>query len=359
MPFAGSGERRVEATYRYFSDNEGYDFSVITKERGGEKYKGVIYVKQRFIQDREVFKQGFNKKKFNKIKIVSKSLLFWVPFVVLKLRSVKADFLIATVPDISNLIIAVLYKILVNRKSIVIVEYRDLYSLDPSVINNKERKLAFLLEKLLMKQCYKIVTTTVGMKSAIELVLNHGRLEVVRNYISKVDFVNAKSLPSLDLDTEYCNIGYIGALNTGRDPKEIFDFYNKQIDGKQTKIYIVGLSPIQKEDVIGYIHAHSYDLSRFVLVDRVARTEAYRYMKSLDAVILIIHPSAKISEGFGMPGKVYDYLALSQKVVCSKTTYNNLSSELDLDVDFVNGYCILKSSRMPYFEDVAHLLLQG
>jgi hypothetical protein len=222
-PEIGGGLRRIEAIYNILLTNKNIDLEVVTteKEKTKSKYDKVLYLKQLFFKDKKKENvTNFQNTKSN-IKFIDKALIGWLPNVLAHIIFKKFDYVFVSCPTFTNIVIGFLYKMLRFLKPKLIVEYRDFFSLNPSFVENIEKKAMRFLEKIIIKTSDYIIVTTSGMKKILTGLTDEKKIYLVRNYISSFDIDKIKSFKKIDMDSGNFNIGYIGKLNTGRNPAKI------------------------------------------------------------------------------------------------------------------------------------------
>lgn len=328
MPSIGGGIRRIGAVYKILG-KLAKDLTVVTAEPGSEKFEKVLYIKQVVANKSNVSVNFMNNERHEqKIKILNKAFLFWLPKVLLGILYKKFDYIYATCPVFENVLAGYVYKLFHFNKPKLIVEYRDMYSYDPANVKNCSLRFMNKIENFILKRCDLVIVTTEGMKEILYNELKIKNIKLVRNYMSDNDFCYMETVTKVNLDHNYFHIGYVGKLNLGRNPQIILNILKNTIEGKQLMLHFVGIT--EKEFL--QLKEIGNDFSdRLVYHGIVSRLESLKYMKSFDANFILVNPNAKISDGYGIPGKLYDYIGAGKKIISDSSTYENLKSEFNID----------------------------
>ncbi|MBT4288194.1 MAG: hypothetical protein HOD92_12740 [Deltaproteobacteria bacterium] len=69
----------------------------------------------------------------------------------------------------------------------------------------------------------------------------------------------------------------------------------------------------------------------------VNRLRSLELMRSFDGLFLLINKELKICDGYGVPGKLYDYLATSNPIICDDASAHNLKDEFTLIQKNIGG----------------------
>ncbi len=327
LPESGGGLRRIEALYRIMQKREDIELTVITASYPrGNKYPNVKHVRQLFFADNNGRKPVEFRKTKSRIKLIDKALVGWLPNVLARILFCKYDFVYATCPVFTNVIIGFLYKMLRFGGPKLLIEYRDLHGFNPSFENDFNKKAAVWLEKFIIKKADRIVVTTEGMKERLSGYAGD-RITVIRNYAGLDDVLKTKGMKKIRLDGKHFNIGYTGRLNTGRDPVKFIMNAGKRINDKRIAFHFVGINETEENHLREIIGERHLDERLFFFYRQVSRAESLRFMKSFDGLLVIINNDAKISEGYGIPGKLYDYAIFGDKMFTDRETLEKLSSE--------------------------------
>ena len=341
-PEIGGGIRRIEAVYNIFSNNKKVLLDVITAVKADPaKYPNVKYVGQLFFKDKTKSAGVSFRKSHGKIKLIDKALIGWVPNVLLNIIFKKYDYVFVSAPSFSNIIAGFIYKKLKFNSPKLIIEYRDFFSFNPSFINNFKKKFFNILERIILKNSNFVITTTGAMSEILSKYVNKNKIFLVRNSIAENDMEKVDKLKKMTLDDSYYNIGYIGKLNTGRDPSSVLGILNNRIDNKKVKLFFVGTNDSEKEFILEKVRLMQLDEKRISFEGVVDREKSLVYMKSFDGLILIINNEALIKDGYGIPGKLYDYIYVNNNIFSDKNTFKNLTSEFECRIkkefnNFVN-----------------------
>lgn len=336
-PQIGGGIRRIEAIYRILKKREDLKIDVVTAIKN-EEYNP-FYIPQRFVKDSDEKNKIRFMSRFSKIKLIDKAFIGWFPFVLFFILRKKYDYVLVTCPVFTNVIIGFFYKLCRFGKPKLIVEYRDLFAFNPSYKNGFKKSLFKIFETIIIWYSDYIIVTTHAMQKLLSKIVNEKKIFVVRNYISSDDVVIAKNLDKIQLNTDFYNIAHIGKLNTGRNPVRALDLLKYKIDNKYISLYFIGVNEMEKEWIIEKARDFNYDTNRLFFLPEVDRITSLKYMKSFDALFLLINNESKIEEGYGIPGKLYDYVAINNNIFSDIDSFNNLKSEFSLKVkQQLNGY---------------------
>jgi glycosyltransferase involved in cell wall biosynthesis len=327
------GTRRNLGTINFLKNTESLQCSVLTESSLQIDNVEVLQSKE-IISQRKVTlsPKSFHSRKT--IKIIKKDHFSFLPMGFLKIVFRKFEILYCTCPTYTNVQIGFLYKIF-HPKSQLIVEYRDLYSFNPSYKENLLIKIARYFEIKMLKKADKIITTTNGMKNKLNKYVDIKKIEVVHNYISESDYKEGMGLESLDLNSEYYNIGYIGTLNTGRDPKIFLELLNMTVEGKLIMLHIAGSSNLQNEYILNNSNEECHNKIKFYgIVDRMT---SLKIMKSMDSLFVSVNPDYEMSEGYGIPGKLFDYIAMKNNLMTDAHTFKKLCGEICIEKTLTMG----------------------
>jgi hypothetical protein len=174
-----------------------------------------------------------------------------------------------------------------------------------------------------------------GMQSELGRYVDIKKIHVAYNYISRKDFAKAMDLELLNMNAEYYNVGYVGTLKNGRHPKIILELLKMRIDNKMIMLHFAGTSELQNDYILEKIGKEYHDRVKFYgIVDRMT---SLKIMKNMDCLYILINPDYKISDGFGIPGKLFDYIAMKNNLLSDINTFNNLKTELCIKEFIVLG----------------------
>jgi len=262
--------------------------------------------------------------------------LLWVPFAILRGIFISTDSLFTTGPTFINFLVTF---ILAKLKRVsYILEYRDGWLLDPSIETPK--KIAWIIklqESLYLKHAKKIITTTEGIKKRLQEFydVNPEKVVVIRNgyWIEEKKKVleNAKLMLRCDFYEQYYNIAHIGTMSRGRSPEKFLQSISplRSIGKKPYKIHFIGT----RESDRCYIYnlADKYGIREAVECYKfVSRNESLAYMANSDALLLLINADLKSKGGFGVPGKLGDYVMMNSKILIDVSLIDFLRDELGL-----------------------------
>jgi len=269
--------------------------------------------------------------------------LLWVPFAILRGIFISTDGLFATGPTFINFFVAfVLAKL---KRVPYILEYRDGWLLNPSIETPKI--IAWMIklqESLYLKHAKKIITVTNGIKKRLQefYAVKPERILVIRNgyWMEEKEKVlgNPKLMHRCNFASQYYNIAHIGVLSTGRGPERFFQSISSRcaIGKKPYKIHFIGTTESDRS----YIHnlADEYGIQRAVECHKfVSRDESLAYMANSDALLLLINADLKDKSGFGVPGKLGDYVMMNSRILIGASVIDFLKKELGLeDVDIAS-----------------------
>jgi len=332
-PEIGGGIRRIEAVYDLLIKNSKIEIDVITAVKADNNvYKNVKFIKQKFLKDSEPESKIRFKSTKAKIQLIDKPFVCWMPFVLIYIIFKKYDFVYASCPVFTNSLIGFFYKIFKLFKPKLIIEYRDFFSLNPAYLENTSKKIIRLFEKIIIKTADYLIATTDAMGKILSKITLNNKIFLIRNYIGSGDLSEVKKLNKIDLGSSFFNVGYIGKLNTGRSPEKILNLLKHKVDGKHVAVHFIGVNKAEKEWITAKTLELKLNTDNLFFKEQVDRVISLRYMKSFDGLLLIINYDAKISEGFGIPGKLYDYIAINNNIFSDIETFENLSSEFDLSI---------------------------
>jgi hypothetical protein len=338
-PQISGGIRRIEAIYNIFKQIKSFECTTVCAVKSdAQAYPDVKYIRQLFLKDR-VYQASISLKYTkSQIPLIDKALLGWLPNVLIQLIYKKYDLVYCTVPIFTNFIIGFIYKKLRFNHPRLIVEYRDLHSFNPEYLDNSVKKIINFFEKWMLKNCSLVIVTTEGMKKTLSTFINPAKIHVIRNYISTHDLEKIKTLDSYKLDSAYYHLGYVGTLNTGRSPKQLLELLNLKINGKPTSLHFVGTSEQQNKIIIQLAEDCQLPVNQIFFHGVVDRLTSLKYMKSFDGLILIINKHASIDLGYGIPGKLYDYVYLNNNIFADIPTYDNLKYEFKTELELIKSY---------------------
>lgn len=329
-PEIGGGLRRIEAIYNILLKNQKIELEVVTAQTNKNcEYKNVRYIKQLFFKDRE--KQeitNFDSSK-SSIKLFDKAFIGWFPNVIFHIIFRKYDYILAPCPHFTNVIIGFIYKLFRFFRPRLIIEYRDFFSFNPSFNESFKKKILKVLEKIIIKSSNYIITTTDSMRSILNNYTNPGKIFLVRNYISRNDKQAVKNLKEMSFNKNYYHIGHVGKLNVGRNPVKVLTFLNNKISDKNIALHFVGVNENERKMIIELCNKMKLDEKRLFFYETVDRKKSLQYMKSFDGLILIVNNIALIKDGYGIPGKLYDYIAVNNNIFLDKDGFNNICSEFN------------------------------
>lgn len=357
-PSRNSGVRRIESLLESFRALT-QDFYLLTTKMNNRKFEPRVIEAIQLLLDNENRPRinADNLPNTNYVPFPDKSTLFWTPFAFLKIVNKEFRIIYASLPSLSCLLISYLYK-LIHRKVYLIVEYRDFIGLNPEFYNNRKKGLCKTLELHMLNKCNLVLTTTQGMSNVLKKHKIRPQVKVLRNYISKKDFLEANSLPKIMLNNSFYNIGYIGKLHNGRNPEDMLGMTNLKINNKPVCFHYIGLDSSESKYVKKVMMQLNINIDRVIFHGIVNRIESLVYMKSMDGVFLSINANAKIEEGYGIPGKLYDYAALNGNLFADECTIKNIETDIDITINNTyNQFFHFKLNNNPFLEDELSALL--
>jgi hypothetical protein len=343
------GKRRIYGVVNYFNSLEAFNLFFLSENLEVNKFENKIIINTpKILRDRVLIPSESNYKiKKNKLKLFHKGFLYFIPVSTLKIIFKKFDIVYTTVPVFANAQIGYLYK-LFHPSTTFIIEYRDFHSLNPSFLKNIQLNISYFFEKIILKKANVVVTTTTGMQNVLSKVVPNNNIVVIKNYISKNDFEDIRN--ESYFDDSYYHIGYVGSLNVGRDPKELMKLLQMKISDKPIMFHFVGNS-IPQEIAIKKILMFNEN-NNLLFHGLVDRTESLRLMKSFDALYLIINPDMEISNGYGIPGKLFDYIALKNILISSNETFEKIKTEVEFEIiSEIFPYKIYHAKENKFLED--------
>ena len=327
-PETGGGLRRIEAIYKILLNKENFKLEVVTTVKDNEKkYDNVIYIKQLFFKDKKKENITNFQKTNSYIKLIDKAFIGWLPNVLLYIIFKKFDYVFASAPTFTNIIIGFLFKILKFNKPRLIIEYRDFFSLNPSFVENFEKKILRIFEKIIIKASDYIIVTTSGMRKILTRITGQEKIYLVRNYISSFDIKKINSFKKNKINSKTYNIGYVGKLNTGRNPIKILRLLNHKINRKNIALHFIGVNENEKAFIKNEAKILGLELERIFFRNQVDRNTSLKLMKSFDGVLLLVNSESLIKDGYGIPGKLYDYMYANNNIFSDINTLDNLKVE--------------------------------
>lgn len=357
-PYIGGGIRRIDAIYRILKNNPDIDLEVVTAVKPDPaKHPGVRHIEQLFFVDSpRGTTPGYNLTKAH-LRIIDKGLLGWLPHVLFRILFTHYDIVFASTPVFANVLIGFLYKVARLGKPRLVVEYRDLFSFDPEIADSNAKRTMQKVECIILKRCARVIVTTMGMKNVLSRIISKDKITIVRNYISRTDAETMKLLPKFQFDSNFFHIGYVGTLNTGRNPDRFLSLLNAQYDKKPIMLHFVGTSDAEAQVVATLCRQRGFDPTRVKFHGIVDRMTSLQYMKSFGSVILIINDKAQISKGYGIPGKLYDYSFTNELILCDGATLKNLQTDLDIEeCGRLNEYSFFRLNDKIFLDDLINKL---
>lgn len=323
------GIRRIQAVYNLLSNHSKISLDVITAV-DTDKYKNVKFVRQLFFNDKKVETNGISfSKNISKIKLIDKAFIGWLPNVLKSVLFKKYDYVYASCPSFTNIIIAYLYKIFRFNKPSLIIEYRDFFSLNPVFKETLKKKFIRFFEKRIIKKASYIIVTTGAMRDILKSHKDESKIYLVRNYIDKKTINEIGSIEKVKFNDDLFHIGHIGKLNVGRDPSKALKLLSTKIYRKDIGLHFIGINEDEKSQILYLAAKNGYDTERLFFEGVVDRTTSLKYMRSFDGVLLIINNEVQIKNGFGVPGKIYDYIFMNNNIFSDIETFNNIKDEFD------------------------------
>jgi ubiquinone/menaquinone biosynthesis C-methylase UbiE len=341
-PYNSMGSQRPSAWFKYFKDL-GYFPTVVTRH-WGDSYKNAIdYIKpseQRETtstvtesgeiinvpytpnyRDRLILKHGLHSKVvLRKISTLFYSILQYAFFFFDSrkeiyfaadeyLKNHKPDFIIAT----GEPYIMLRYASKLSRKYSIpwIADYRDCWSLDLYLLENKyrflERFIYTLFEKHYVKSASLITTVAPLYQGQLQALFPHIKVEIVQNGYFEEDYSN------IDLQktsTQQFIISFGGTIypfHTLEVFLEGLKLFIKSDGSKKVMVNFFGsnFDSFQKERIL----KNSIGIEEYIIItDRLSRVDLYNEF-SKSACLLIFDNKMAIS------GKLYEYLPLNIKIL--------------------------------------------
>ncbi len=353
-PEIGGGIRRIEAVYDILRHHPGIKLDTVTnvKDTAGS-YENVKFIRQLIFKDKTKdssvrFKSG----RADKIKLFDKAFAGWMPNVIRSVIFKKYDYVFASTPTFTNVLIAYIYTLL-HRKCRLIVEYRDLNGFNPVNVNAANKDKICALETKILKKAYKVIVTTESMKKILSPHIGAKKISVIKNHMSTADKKTLDNMDNIEFQKEKYNIGYVGTLNTGRDPEGILKLAGMEYAGKNINLHFVGTNAKEEEFIKLIAVRMGICVDNLKFYGFVSREESLRYMKSFDALLLIINKQAAISDGYGIPGKLYDYVQANNNIISDIATYDNLKSDFDITItDKKEDFVFFKVNNDVLLDDI-------
>ena len=166
-------------------------------------------------------------------------------------------------------------------------------------------------------------------------------LSVLATNYYKKRFEVLKKKKKINFQKQYFHLGYVGKLNTGRNPRKILNLLSIPINKKQTILHFIGLNSSEQKNIIDEARSLELEVGRIKFISRVNRSDSLGYMKSFNGLILLVNNVARIKNGYGIPGKLYDYVFASNNIFSDRNTFENINEEIDCEIkneyeDFIN-----------------------
>lgn len=296
--------------------------------------------------------------------------LLWAPFAISKGVLIGTDGLFTTGPTFVNFLVTF---ILAKLKRVpYILEYRDGWLLNPAIETPK--KILWIIklqESLCLKHATRIIATTEGIKERLQEFydLDTKKLVVIRNgyWTEEKDKVlkDTKLMLECNFSKQYYNIAYIGTLGTGRSPERFFRSVSSQqsIGKKPYKIHFVGTRESDRCYIYGL--AHKYGIRQAVQCYKfVSRDQSLAYMANSDALLLLINTDLGDKRGFGVPGKLGDYVMMNSKILIYASLIDFLKKELGLkdddttstDSGIKNFVCLSVCAHLDFYREFSILV---
>ncbi len=297
--------------------------------------------------------------------------LLWAPFAILRGVFISADGLFATGPTFINFFVA--FVIAKLKRVPYILEYRDSWLLNPSIETPKKIFWFIKLqESLYLKHAKRVITTTDGIRKKLEEFygVNHVKIIVIKNgyWIEERKKVlgSAKLMRRCSFSKEYYNIAHIGTLGSGRSPEKFFQSISclGTIDKKPCKIHFIGVTKSERCYIYNIIDNHNIRQT-VQCYGFVSRDESLAYMVNSDALLLLINAGLKSRDGFGVPGKLGDYVMMGSKILIDLSLIDFLKKELDLkdnDITLLDSgiknfvYLYISVSQLDFYKELLMLL---
>lgn len=341
------GTRRIHGVSKYFESLVGPKLFFLTENMEETQFESIIRIKTPGVfRDKDLNSDSLTfKNKKTSLKLIHKGYFYFIPVAILKTIFLKFDVIFCTSPVFANVQVGYVYK-LFHPKSFFIVEYRDLYSLNPSFHKSLTLSIIKYFEYKVLKKADIIIATTKGMQNVINSFNPKAKIRVVQNYISKIDYMD--EYETLSFDKTFFHVGYIGSLNIGRDPQEIFKLLSMKIENKPIMFHFVGNSLQQEEYIKSELCSPNITFHGIM-----KRRDSLGFMKSMDALYLIINPEMKLSDGYGVPGKLFDYIAMNNKLISKKDCFQKIINEIDLSIiEDIEPYVIFSAKENLFLEDL-------
>lgn len=354
---ARGGTRRILGTINYLRNKKHINCYVLTESKTNFD-RAQIICSPNILKDRNenLSEKTFKQTKRN-IKIINKSYFSFLPIGFFKILFRNFNTIYATCPVYANLQIGYLYKIFHPRCELII-EYRDLYSFNPSYNYTFSLRIARYFEIKILRKADKIITTTTGMKDKLSNYIANDKIIVVYNYITKFDYFKTQRLKPIDIDSNYYNIGYVGTLNSGRDPNVILELLDVKFENKLSYLHFAGTTENQQKYILNRISKRNQKRIKFYgFVDRMT---SLKIMKSMNSLFLIINPECKISEGYGIPGKLFDYISIKNNIITDIMAFQKIENEIHLKViNTSSDYVQFKAQKNHFLEDIFNLVFDN
>ncbi len=230
------------------------------------------------------------------------------------IRKEKINFIIASSPSFSILVVGYFLKMISGKH--FIVDIRDDWAGSPahSYDFNFRKIIDLFLERKVMRLADMIIATSTGIKKSLlekHPMIPGEKIRIVFNGFDPQDF-EIKS--SINKNSEKFIISYLGVLNYVKTPQYIFEGLKEAIQrepeiGNYIKLRLVGkrhswVKKLVKEE----------NLEDFVeFTGFVSHKKSIQYMLTSDILVLILFKE----EGgdTAVPGKLYEYLAARKPIL--------------------------------------------
>ena len=255
-------------------------------------------------------------------------VILWVPFAVLKGRSVcrseRIDLIYATAPPFSNHVAAAILKRLTQKP--LVTDFRDAWIANPMRklrLPQARRRVEARIEHAVIQQATAVVCTTDGMMQDFRARYPH---ELPQKFVLITNGYDREDVPTCmsdeaDTDSDKMRIVHTGNLTAERSPRQFLESLRRLLDARpdlkdHIEVVFVGKSERFLDGCRLEDYLSTYELHHVVkLPGYVSRAEAMAYQTSASILLLLIGvvPKEQILT-YGIASKLYDYM-LTQKPI--------------------------------------------
>ena len=234
--------------------------------------------------------------------------IFWLPFAIIKanyiIKSKRVDQIYATGPWFSTFIIGYLLKKI--YKIMLIIEFRDQWSLNVVYKRGKSAILHKYFDKKIMKNADKIIFTSNGFFEQYKREypkLGFNNVEVIQNSYDPDDFKGTETMKE-----DRFVVTYAGNFYWPRNPDAFLKAlsvlrHERKINRNNFKFINIG--NLQKNKIV------NDDVKCLIeYKGKLSHNKTISYLKGSDLLLLIVaHGHEK-----NIPAKIYEYMAIGKPI---------------------------------------------